>query len=96
MNRKITRLAFGAKCGRFGASGSAVAAAAEADRASPAEQRVQRDGAEADAALLEEPAAGDLLPAFVAKVVAESHGPVPGHSLVIVSSRFSSTRATTV
>ena len=54
----MTRFAFGAKCGAFGASGSIGGAGVRGVAAEDAaEQRMQRDGAEADAALLEEPAA---------------------------------------
>jgi hypothetical protein len=67
-----------------------------------AEQRMQRDRAEADAALLEEPAAR-LVALFLAEEglmerLAVGHRSVPrlGYCLVIVSSRLSSARAATV
>src|SRR5262245_10800027 len=63
--------------------------------AAPAEQVAQRQAAQADSALLEEPAAADLDRVAVAieAILAVHGGP---YSFVIVSSRFRSTRETTV
>ena len=67
----MTRFAFGVKCGAFGASGSQSGVGGAGVRGTAAEdtaeQRMQRDGAEADAALPEEPAAR-----LVALILAES------------------------
>ncbi len=105
--RKITRFAFGAKCGAFGASGSAEAACAVPAAQDAAEQRMQRDRAETDAALLEEPAARVvaliLVEEGLVEVLAVGHrwflAPIQqtnAYCFVIVSSRLNSARAATV
>ena len=63
-----------------------------------AQQLAERDGAQTDAALLEKPAARHSLCIYVhIEVILTIHGLFPeSYSLVIVSSRLSKTRETTV